>query len=144
MFERYTEKARRVIFFARYEASQFGSSYIETEHLLLGLFREDKGLANQFLASHAKLEDIRRSITQRSQTSPRVATSVDLPGTDRAIGSTRRASHVAPSPGTTLAPEVTTGGLVTPGSRAHRPGRGTNAASVDSRAHCAVPRRSVT
>ena len=42
MFERYTEKARRVIFFARYEASQFGSPYIETEHLLLGLLREDK------------------------------------------------------------------------------------------------------
>lgn len=41
MFERYTEKARRVIFFARFEASQYGSSYIETEHLLLGLWRED-------------------------------------------------------------------------------------------------------
>jgi ATP-dependent Clp protease ATP-binding subunit ClpC len=41
MFEKYTEKARRVIFFARYEASQFGSSRIETEHLLLGLLRED-------------------------------------------------------------------------------------------------------
>jgi len=49
MFERYTEKARRVIFFARYEASQFGSPYIETEHLLLGLLREDKQLANRFL-----------------------------------------------------------------------------------------------
>ena len=36
MFERYTEKAQRVIFFARYEASQFGSPYIETEHLLFG------------------------------------------------------------------------------------------------------------
>jgi Clp amino terminal domain, pathogenicity island component len=45
MFERYTEKARRTIFFARYEASQFGSSCIETEHLLLGLLREDKALA---------------------------------------------------------------------------------------------------
>src|SRR2546430_4241147 len=30
VFERYTEKARRVIFFARYEASQYGSPYIET------------------------------------------------------------------------------------------------------------------
>src|ERR1035437_7089561 len=48
MFERYTEKARRVIFFARYEASQFGSPYIETEHLLLGLLREDKALTNRF------------------------------------------------------------------------------------------------
>ncbi len=42
VFERYTEKARRVIFFARYEASQFGSPCIETEHLLLGIMREDK------------------------------------------------------------------------------------------------------
>ena len=49
MFEKYTEKARRVIFFARYEASQFGSPYIETEHLLLGLLREDKALTNRFL-----------------------------------------------------------------------------------------------
>ena len=52
MFERYTEKARRVIFFARYEASQFGSPYIETEHLLLGLLREDKALTNRFLRSN--------------------------------------------------------------------------------------------
>lgn len=37
MFERFTEKARRVIFFARCEASQYGSPFIETEHLLLGL-----------------------------------------------------------------------------------------------------------
>ena len=44
MFERYTEKARRTIFFARYEASQFGSPVIDTEHLLLGLLREDKSL----------------------------------------------------------------------------------------------------
>jgi len=44
MFERYTEKARRVIFFARYEASQFGAPAIEPEHLLLGLMREDKTL----------------------------------------------------------------------------------------------------
>ena len=78
MFERYTEKARRTIFFARYEASQFGSLYIETEHLLLGLFREDKTLANQFLVCDARLEDIRHSVTQRSKTGPKVATSIDL------------------------------------------------------------------
>ena len=44
MFERYSERARRVIFFARYEASQFGSTTIETGHLLLGLIREDLSL----------------------------------------------------------------------------------------------------
>jgi len=42
MFERFTEQARRTIFFARYEASQFGSTQIESEHLLLGLIREDE------------------------------------------------------------------------------------------------------
>jgi ATP-dependent Clp protease ATP-binding subunit ClpC len=53
MFERYTEKARRVIFFARYEASQFGAPYIETEHLLLGLLQENKALAFRFFGSEA-------------------------------------------------------------------------------------------
>jgi hypothetical protein len=79
MFERYTETARRTIFFGRYEASHFGSAYIETEHLLLGLFREDKALANQLLASYSKLEAVRRSITQRGTTGLKVSTSVDLP-----------------------------------------------------------------
>jgi ATP-dependent Clp protease ATP-binding subunit ClpA len=51
MFERYTEKARRVIFFARYEASQFGSPFIETEHVLLGLLREDRDVALRFLGT---------------------------------------------------------------------------------------------
>ena len=79
MFERYTEKARRVIFFARYEASQFGSPYIETEHLLLGLLREDKALANRFLRSHAAVESIRKQIEGHSTIREKVSTSVDLP-----------------------------------------------------------------
>lgn len=79
MFDRFTEKARRTIFFARYEASHFGCSYIETEHLLLGLFREDKALTSQLLASYSKLEAIRHSITQRGMTGRKVSTSVDLP-----------------------------------------------------------------
>jgi ATP-dependent Clp protease ATP-binding subunit ClpC len=79
MFERYTEKARRVIFFARYEASQFGSPYIETEHLLLGLLRQDKALANRFLRSHASVESIRKQIEAHSTIREKIATSVDLP-----------------------------------------------------------------
>jgi ATP-dependent Clp protease ATP-binding subunit ClpC len=79
MFERYTEKARRVIFFARYEASQFGSPYIETEHLLLGLLREDKALTNRFLRSHASIESIRKQIEGRTTIREKVSTSVDLP-----------------------------------------------------------------
>ncbi len=79
MFERYTEKARRVIFFARYEASQFGSPYIETEHLLLGLMREDKALTNRFLRSHATVESIRKQIEEHTTIRDKVSTSVDLP-----------------------------------------------------------------
>ena len=79
MFERYTEKARRVIFFARYEASQFGSPYIETEHLLLGLLREDKALTNRFLRSHGSIESIRKQIEGRTAIREKVSTSVDLP-----------------------------------------------------------------
>src|ERR1700677_4706239 len=79
MFERYTEKARRVIFFARYEASQFGSPYIETEHLLLGLLRENKQLANRFLRSHAAVDSIRKQIEGHTTAREKVSTSVDLP-----------------------------------------------------------------
>src|SRR5712692_3821741 len=73
MFERYTEMARRVIFFARYEASQYGSPYIETEHLLLGLLREDRALAKWF-PGESNVEpgirtEIEGQITQRERMS---------------------------------------------------------------------------
>lgn len=79
MFERYTETARRTIFFARYEASAFGSSQIGSEHLLLGVLREDKALANRFLQSHGAVESIRRKIEENSPIRAKVSTSVDLP-----------------------------------------------------------------
>jgi bifunctional UDP-N-acetylglucosamine pyrophosphorylase/glucosamine-1-phosphate N-acetyltransferase len=79
MFERYTEKARRVIFFARYEASQFGSPYIETEHLLLGLLREDKPLTSHLISSRTSLESIRKKIDEHAIIREKIATSVDLP-----------------------------------------------------------------
>jgi hypothetical protein len=79
MFERYTEKARRTIFFGRYEASQFGSPYIESEHLLLGLLREDKALANTFLNPHGAVESIRKQVEGQTAMREKVATSIDLP-----------------------------------------------------------------
>jgi ATP-dependent Clp protease ATP-binding subunit ClpC len=80
MFERYTERARRVIFFARYEASQLGSSSIETEHLLLGLIREGKGLTSRiFSKSHLSMENIRKEIEGRALYRDKVSTSVDIP-----------------------------------------------------------------
>ena len=80
MFERYTERARRVLFFARYEASQLGSISIETEHLLLGLIREGKGLTSRLFArSHLSLENIRKEIEGRTVFREKVSTSVEIP-----------------------------------------------------------------
>src|SRR5258705_83005 len=68
MFERYTEKARRVIFFARSEPSQFGSPYIETEHLRLGLLREEKCFAGEILHERGlRLSTIREELARTSQ-----------------------------------------------------------------------------
>jgi len=83
MFERYTERARRVIFFARYEASNFGSMTIETEHLLLGLLREDKNLTNRFLRHLSSVERVRVEIEKRIPIrGEKVSTSTDLPLSD--------------------------------------------------------------
>jgi ATP-dependent Clp protease ATP-binding subunit ClpC len=80
MFERYTEKARRVIFFARYEASQFGAPAIEPEHLLLGLMREDKTLTGRFFPrAQVNIEAIRKEIEGRTLLREKISTSVELP-----------------------------------------------------------------
>ena len=80
MFERYTERARRVLFFARYEASQLGSVSIEPEHLLLGLIREGKGLTSRIFArAEIALESIRKDIEGRTVLRERMAPSVDIP-----------------------------------------------------------------
>lgn len=71
-----------MIFFARYESSQFGSPYIETEHLLLGLLREDKAFTNRFLRSSASVETIRKQIEDCTTVREKVSTSVDLPLSD--------------------------------------------------------------
>lgn len=78
MFERYTEKARRVIFFARYEASQYGSLYIETEHMLLGLLREDPNLT-RLLPNMKSVDEIRREAELHIEARERISTSVEIP-----------------------------------------------------------------
>jgi len=66
MFERYTERARRVIFFSRCEASQFGVDYMEPEHLLLALLREDPALRAHFVRKQIRRGEIRRRIETRT------------------------------------------------------------------------------
>jgi thioredoxin-dependent peroxiredoxin len=80
MFERYTEEARRVLFFTRFETSQLGSVSMETEHLLLGLIREGRGIVGRiFTRSHVSLENIREAIEARTVFREKVATSVEIP-----------------------------------------------------------------
>src|SRR5215470_17319617 len=76
--ERYNERARRVIFFARYEASATGSRDIGTEHLLLGLVRECPDLfkgESPSIDVAAMAEEVRATVQQGE----RVSTSIDLP-----------------------------------------------------------------
>ena len=78
MFERYTEKARRVIFFGRYEASHYGSHEIDTEHLLLGLVREEKSLFCRWLPN-VQPEIVRRRIDDTAPHHLSIPTHLDLP-----------------------------------------------------------------
>ena len=80
MFERYTESARRVLFFSRYEASQFGAHTIQTEHLLLGLTREAKGVTCEIFAlSHVSLKGIRQEIESGALSREKTSTSEEIP-----------------------------------------------------------------
>jgi ClpA/ClpB-like protein len=78
MFERYTEGARRVIFFARYEASQYGSRIIEPEHMLLGLLRERPSLLEGRLSLNP-VTNLRPEIEPQLRRGPRFTTSVEVP-----------------------------------------------------------------
>src|SRR6188472_2051577 len=80
MFERYTERSRRDIFFARYEALQYGSPMISPEHILLGLMREDKTISSRFLPFRNSLtvDAVRREVEDRIVLRDRIPQSAEL------------------------------------------------------------------
>ena len=79
MFERFTDRARRVVVLAQEEARMLDHSYIGTEHILLALIREDGGVAAQALESLGITEQAARQqveeITGRGQPARRGGTS---------------------------------------------------------------------
>jgi ATP-dependent Clp protease ATP-binding subunit ClpC len=77
VFEHYTERARRVVFFARYEACEFGSRTIESEHFLLGLTREEKNLFKRLVRTDSA-ESIRKKIEGRLTLREKVTTPIDF------------------------------------------------------------------
>ena len=63
MFERFTERARQVVVLAQDEARLLRHNYLGTEHLLLGLLREERGLAARVLGSlDVTLEEVRSQV----------------------------------------------------------------------------------
>ena len=65
MFERFTDRARRVVVLAQEEARMLIHNYIGTEHILLGLIREGEGVAAQVLVKlGADLSRVRQQVIQ--------------------------------------------------------------------------------
>lgn len=85
MFNRFTERARKVILLAREEAKRFNHDYIGTEHILLGLIREGEGVAAVVLQKMGLSSDkIRLEIEQLVQSGPATVVSGDIPFTPKA------------------------------------------------------------
>ena len=85
MFDRFTERARKVMGFARREAQRFHHEYIGTEHILLGLIQEGQGVAANVLKSmNIDLEKIRREVEKIVKAGPAMEPSVQIPFTPRA------------------------------------------------------------
>ncbi len=98
MFEKYNEKARRALFFARYEASKLGSRVIESEHILLGILREgEETVTEVFRRFHVKPEDVRREIEGERVFVERISSTAELPLSEESKKILAYASHEAES-----------------------------------------------
>ncbi|MFQ5719054.1 MAG: ATP-dependent Clp protease ATP-binding subunit [Acidobacteriota bacterium] len=83
MLEKFTEKAKRILFLARYEASQSGSQIIGTEHILLGLIKENEDVTSElFSRSNVNPELMRAELEARGPSRERTSTSVEIPFSD--------------------------------------------------------------
>lgn len=79
MLERYTAKARRVIFMARYEVSRFGAAAIETEHLLLGLLHEEESILSRFFPARPSIDAIRAQVEERVLIREKIPEFIEVP-----------------------------------------------------------------
>jgi len=85
MFNRFTERARKVILLAKEEAKRFNHDYIGTEHILLGLVREGEGVAAVVLQKMGlSLQRIRLEVEKIVKAGPSTLISGDIPFTPKA------------------------------------------------------------
>ena len=98
MFEKYNEKARRALFFARYEASKLGSRVIESEHVLLGILREGEDTVTElFRRFHVKPDEVRREIEGERVFVERISSTAELPLSEESKKILAYAAHEAES-----------------------------------------------
>src|SRR2546427_5766187 len=80
MFEKYTEKAKKVLFLARYEASQMGSKVIGSEHLLLGLLKEGDEVTREiFRRSNVNVDLLQAELEARGPSGEKISTTIEIP-----------------------------------------------------------------
>jgi len=80
MFEKFTEKAKRILFLARYEASQQGSKVIGTEHILLGLLKEGEETTRElFTRANVSMDLLQAELERRNPAREKLSTSVEIP-----------------------------------------------------------------
>jgi ATP-dependent Clp protease ATP-binding subunit ClpC len=85
LFERFTERARQVVVLAQDEARAFNHNYIGTEHILLGLLREEEGLAARVLESlEITVEEVRAQVARIVGQGDETTTTGQIPFTPRA------------------------------------------------------------
>src|SRR5438309_7547885 len=85
MYERFTDRARKVMQLANQEAQRFNHEYIGTEHVLLGLIKEGSGVAANVLKNlDVDLRKIRLEVEKLVQSGPDMVTMGKLPQTPRA------------------------------------------------------------
>ena len=85
MYERFTDRARKVMQLANQEAQRFNHEYIGTEHVLLGLIKEGSGVAANVLKNlDIDLRKIRMEVEKLVQSGPDMVTMGKLPQTPRA------------------------------------------------------------
>ena len=84
MFERFTDRARKIIALANQEAQRFNSQYIGTEHILLGMLKEGSGVAASALKSmEIDLRKVRLETEKLVKCGPDIVTMGKLPQTPR-------------------------------------------------------------
>jgi ATP-dependent Clp protease ATP-binding subunit ClpC len=83
MFEKFTEKAKRILFLARYEASQQGAKQIGTEHILLGLLKEGEDTTRElFTRANVSMDLLQAELERRGPAREKLSTSVEIPFSD--------------------------------------------------------------